>query len=514
MASALPPPGRPHFVQIHSAAACCRSSSARPSAVQIFKTGSGYAAQPDGCEALCASSVGCKYFSHSTDFENCVLCSACDELIVRRGFGFRYTSWKRTEATHWSGRASPGSASSPPCSPSNLREDSWADAGTLARNGTHLHPPPSLKQERSWTAWDRYPAGSKHPGWPTHFQELPPAAYAEWRPEKAGRAPARICVVSTYSTDLLEPTGWGAHTAEVNSNWAMAHGYKFAMFRQKLTNKSLAFTWTKPRAVLFMLEQGEQECAWVFQIDGDAVVNQLSRTIEALIDRLAMGESAGPDSAQLAFTCHSNLGSNDNCHSCRCLRAAERCQPGQLEREFKRSISSGTCIPNTGGYLVRNSATSRDMFRWWAGAGEGACQWRAKPRQPVSVQFAEQHCAQRLKARWPHLVDIVNNRVMNTHSWLNPATPKRGPAVFPVWNLHNLTGCMRSDSFVCHAWGMNDWWCRHSRQCIRNTRLEMFSQHLSARSLQLRALTAARGELYLRFTGGRVGGGPAGCTAR
>ena len=480
---------QPHFEQVHAAASCCRSTPARPSEVQIFKTRNGFAPRPDGCQALCAARKQCRYFSHSTDFENCILCSSCNNWVIRRGFGFRYTSWKRVSAPlHNQGaglvRAHMCPTADVPAGP------------TKARTGVHLRTPSALMVEPSWAAWSHYPTTHKHPSWPTHFHELPADAYSEWTPERTRRAPAKICVVSMLSSDLLKPTEWGAFTAEVNVNWALAHGYKFAMFRQRLTNMSLAYTWSKPRAVLFALEQGEGECAWVFQLDGDAVVNRLNHTVEALITQLKMG---GDNAAQLALTCHSNLGRGDNCQACRCLRASERCRPGDVEREFKRSISSGTCIPNTGGYLVRNSEVSRAMFRWWAGGGEGRCHWRARPHHPVAMQFPEQYCSQWLKARWPHLVDIVNNRVMNTHSWFDPTT-RRGPAVFPVWNLQNLTGCMRSDSFICHAWGMTDWWCRHSRLCVLTTRRDIFSQHLASRRQRLKSLLAVRGEQYLPFT--------------
>jgi len=78
------------YIQIHSAADCCRSNGAK-----IDHSGNGFAATPGGCEELCDSTFGCLYFSHSTKWDNCQLCSECD--LITSGNAKYYTSWERVK---------------------------------------------------------------------------------------------------------------------------------------------------------------------------------------------------------------------------------------------------------------------------------------------------------------------------------------------------------------------------------------------------------------------------------
>ena len=81
------------YKQIHTAADCCRSNGGKVTPWNGI-TGNGYYPTPDRCEEICDWTPGCLYFSHSTKWENCGLCSKCD--FTTTGNGKKYTSWERT----------------------------------------------------------------------------------------------------------------------------------------------------------------------------------------------------------------------------------------------------------------------------------------------------------------------------------------------------------------------------------------------------------------------------------
>lgn len=78
------------YTPIHTAADCCRGNGAR-----LYHSGNGFTATPDGCKELCDSIFDCFYFSHSTRWDNCQLCSKCD--FTTSGNAGKYTSWERTK---------------------------------------------------------------------------------------------------------------------------------------------------------------------------------------------------------------------------------------------------------------------------------------------------------------------------------------------------------------------------------------------------------------------------------
>ena len=112
--------------------------------------------------------------------------------------------------------------------------------------------------------------------------------YHEWRPRRP--AAAAICVVTLVTGDLMVPTSWASDALEISINWALAHGYTFAVFdeRYRFSTASLqplrlhadsspaAHFWRKPLALLEMLRKpreagGAREpmCGLVLLLDAD-----------------------------------------------------------------------------------------------------------------------------------------------------------------------------------------------------------------------------------------------------
>merc|ERR1712083_1134490 len=84
------------YKQIHTKADCCRYNGAKvPWYGTTWVTDNGYADTPAYCQYICDWSPGCLYYSHSTRWKNCVLCSKCD--FVTKNNGWRYTSWERVK---------------------------------------------------------------------------------------------------------------------------------------------------------------------------------------------------------------------------------------------------------------------------------------------------------------------------------------------------------------------------------------------------------------------------------
>ena len=73
---------------------CCRSNGAR---VAVMHNGA--AEFVSECEAYCDKTPGCLFFSHSTRWENCNLCSKCD--FTTTGNARYYTSWEKAKGS-WS----------------------------------------------------------------------------------------------------------------------------------------------------------------------------------------------------------------------------------------------------------------------------------------------------------------------------------------------------------------------------------------------------------------------------
>jgi hypothetical protein len=117
---------------------------------------------------------------------------------------------------------------------------------TVFRNRTRIHYARQLSEDtdRTWNQWNTYPTlGIKHPGKPAHFAELVQReVYKEWLPTR--RSTPSTCVVSMYSANLLKVGEWGRYAAENNLNWALSHGYKYSIFRNRLVNETVSFGWS------------------------------------------------------------------------------------------------------------------------------------------------------------------------------------------------------------------------------------------------------------------------------
>merc|ERR1719487_2033786 len=87
--SNLPSPSaKSGYVKIGHGKDCCRYNNAQVGSVKYW-----IGNDPSVCEAGCNAIKGCRYFSHSTTWQNCVYCNRCD--LSSRSNGFRYTSWQK-----------------------------------------------------------------------------------------------------------------------------------------------------------------------------------------------------------------------------------------------------------------------------------------------------------------------------------------------------------------------------------------------------------------------------------
>ena len=324
--------------------------------------------------------------------------------------------------------------------------------------------------------------------------QVPRDAYHEWVPRR--RAAPTVCVVSVVTAQLL--SGWGGYAVEQNANWALAHGYKYVLFTNILLPSGLPAVWSKPRAALSVLQQGERECAIVFFLDGDAVVHGVHRSLDEVISSfLPVG---GPD---LVMSCHSPFGRHGACHvgdSCRCDRSmAEHCPRRALEKMLERPIAGARVPPychiNSGAYLARNSAPSLELMGWWAlmkGCSSAAF-GRGAP---------EQACAIRMKNQWPRLVDVVSARHFNTPAWFHTnydsaADPVRVYEAARLRPNSSGGGCFDDPAaFVCHLWNA----MRMSASRLLALREAAFARELNARRPQLHTLVEARGERYINVS--------------
>ena len=351
----------------------------------------------------------------------------------------------------------------------------------------------------------------------------------EWVPRTR---PAAGCVCTILSSNLLEADLWGAAAMEIARNWAVAHGYRFVRFSETASyntsarlpsalrsaeNSKAAQYWLKPQAMLFLLERRSNACPWVFFLDSDAVVNNVRRNVssELLVPYLT-------PRVHVLFNCHTPFGQGGDCLTCRCCRAG-LCSPAERTRLPQ---GDGTWI-NTGAVFIRNSDEGREMLRWWASAGDGACITdggapadhavntvapRVKPaphatkaargKAPALAFLGEQECAQRMQRVWPTRVEVLNARVCNTPLWFEPAAyawfhvgkHTHNDVIRDVVNREASTGrrsaaCLGSTMFVCHAYNTHT-----------NFRRQVIRQRLVAVSPTLRQMLTAQGEEYVTLT--------------
>jgi len=213
-------------------------------------------------------------------------------------------------------------------------------------------------------------------------------------------------VVSLYTADLLADGAYGHSVALQNANYCMAHGYTYSLFvgAQPRTAPRSNLLWLKPRAALLAAHRGDTECAWVWHLDGDAIVHAVSTAVEAHLSRFF---ERRPQIHVLMST-HEQLGGDSgDSQGCRCTRAGA-CTAGELRREWRHGNRSAgrkpiQCAPNSGVYVVRNGPTARSMLEYWAERGRGACSQgvQGQPEQKKKLRLIWQHasivgCAQGL----------------------------------------------------------------------------------------------------------------------
>ena len=332
----------------------------------------------------------------------------------------------------------------------------------------------------------------------TKFEDLPPGVYREWVPQR--RASPTVCMVSVVTMNLLK--SWGGHAVEQNANWAVAHGYKYCLFTALLLQRGLHPVWSNPRATLYVLQQGERECATVFFVDGDAVVHGVGQSLRQIIGTfLPVG---GPD---ILMSCHSPFGELGKCHvgdGCQCCRAAARgCTKRKLASMIKREVTGAMVVPychiNSGAYLASNNGRTLEMMRWWAFM-------KGCVSKTSNIGAPEQACAIRMKNRWPFRVDVVGGRLFNTPAWFHThflsardpvqAYERARAKVLVHPNASDMSCFDDPSSFVCHIWNA----VRLPRPQLQALRSATFNREIDARRPLLRALVAARGERYVNVS--------------
>ena len=224
-----------------------------------------------------------------------------------------------------------------------------------------------------------------------------------WLP--AVRSSPHVCVLGVQSPNLLTPGSFGRATAELQALWALAHGMEYRLVTCDLTGGRGMKHWNKPRALLAVLGgvsratagrplrannrtlagdgaalQQAPACDWVFMIDADAAVRNLSVGLEHLL----AGHTSG-DGPSLSIACVPSDGI---------------------------PARNSSCAINSGVVLARGDAHARQMLEFWASAGHGSC--------PAATQFAEQDCAQRMVDRWKARVRLHTATQLNAPLWLSP----------------------------------------------------------------------------------------------
>ena len=235
----------------------------------------------------------------------------------------------------------------------------------------------------------------------------------------------------------------------------------------------------------------------------------------------------------LLLNCHSPFGTGGDCGSCRCCRAGQ-CPEAERARLPQ---ADGSWI-NAGVVFIRNSAEAREMVRWWASAGYGACATDAGASSKhqhgahdvhdlgraaehalahrasrasehggrgghLTRGLAEQECAQRMQRKWPSRVEVLNARVFNAPLWYEPAAYQwfevgrhsHNDVVREVVTAEKKDGrsgsakCLGSTMFVCHAY-----------DAPADFRALVVPRRLAAVRPILRAMLAAQGDEYVPFS--------------
>ena len=231
------------------------------------------------------------------------------------------------------------------------------------------------------------------------------------------------------------------------------------------------------------MSSGAPACAWVLFLDADAMVNNVTATVE---QQLLHPADRPPSGVHLVFACHTPEGSRGSqssapeCAGCSCGRAMHSCSSETLageqpdgQRGASRQVArSSRCSINSGAVLIRNSQRGRDLVDWWAHAGHGAKGCQRLPGASSGKSFGEQRCASDMKRRWPAEVDVVPAARFNSPAWYYPGVrwlpgnlsaahkSKRTDRLYDTkgtprnFNDSDQLRCFGSSQFMCHAYGL------------------------------------------------------------
>mmetsp|Transcript_11578 Transcript_11578/g.26585 ORF Transcript_11578/g.26585 Transcript_11578/m.26585 type:complete len:410 (-) Transcript_11578:148-1377(-) len=322
-----------------------------------------------------------------------------------------------------------------------------------------------------------------------------------------------VCVIGVFSADLLSSNSYGLLSAELACNWALAHGYRYFLFGERLAPPTVAFVWSKPRAMKLVLERGVM-CSHALLLDADAAVIQPALSMQHLISAHLGGD------ADVLFACgDAQTSSNGGCHGCHCSNTAAKCSS---EERLAELGSRTSCQVNSGVVLTRNGPTARRMFSWWASAGatsvsvDGADVERAVC--PWGGPLPEQDCANLMSIVWPGRVQVISALQLNTPAWRSAQVDRihrlggfHGSRFERVcgsisdrtgWRPLSLRGqlaCFNSSAFICHALGFLSVQ-RGQLGLKRETFIRVLGEKLLQLKPALRALLAKRGDRYRDFT--------------
>jgi len=331
-------------------------------------------------------------------------------------------------------------------------------------------------------------------------------------------------MASIYTPNLLQgDKGWGAYAAELNLNYAIAHGYKYIMFtRSLITRPGWVFVWNTPLGGEAVLGREEDDCKWLFWLDGDAVVTNVRITLEDRLINPHFGATINDtrDGPIMLASCHTSVTAEDgvSCEGCTCFRATKpveervdcRAEYAAITQKYGVQHAhelSRNCLINTGAYFVRNSVRARALFQWWASAGNRKCNLRvATPEQGcIGVQGMAWDANITSSAgplRVKEAIDMLSASVFNSPGTFEDRYLHDAMALSAkkVWVHKNSTAradpntglfsCLRSSAFVCHPWGLDSTAkTAFLREAIGDER----------RMAALRQMLHARGEEYVHL---------------
>ena len=306
-----------------------------------------------------------------------------------------------------------------------------------------------------------------------------PDGYVEWLPAKRSKTPICLFTVLTASHARqnggkaeigLSNTSWSTPVQLINLNWALARGYKYGILTKlKLAPHSLAFydlNFHKLWMALFLLRRGVKECAYVFYVDADAIINNIETSVE---ERIIEPFFSNPNPANLSmvFSSHSFGGDEINGEGCRCNRAtADYCDTNGILQQWdqygfsqmssisKAAASSAArfCMLNGGLFFLRNTPVAIEIMDFWAHCGRGVC--------PAHWKNPEQNCASfYLKPRWHREIDIVPGPLYNAPALYEPGLSRMEAMLKKAYHgrlaYANYSTCLRTTAFICHAYGTN-----------------------------------------------------------